>query len=85
MTDEENVEKLDKQTEKLVGTTKTVAGGFELREEYYIHGIVMILLPLSIFLFLFLIVIKLVCFLLADNNGVLRGDLGGRGSSKRYG
>ena len=50
---------------------------------YYIHGIIMILLPLSIFLFLLIIVIKLVCFLLADNNGVLRGDL--RRGSKRYG
>ena len=40
--------------------------GFELKQEYHIAGLVLIVVPTSIIIFLFIVLIKILCFYLAD-------------------
>ena len=54
---------------ELTRDKKEVAQGekpFDLKDEYLAHGIILILIPWSIFLFIFIIIMKLVCFFLAE-------------------
>ena len=39
---------------------------FVLKEEYVVHGILLILVPTSVFIFLLIVLIKLLCFILVD-------------------
>lgn len=37
-----------------------------MKDEYVAHGVVLILVPLSVFLFLIIVLVKVLCFFLAD-------------------
>lgn len=39
---------------------------FVLQDEYVVHGILLILVPASVFVFLLIVIVKLICFILAD-------------------
>ena len=39
---------------------------FVLQDEYIVHGILLILVPASVFVFLLIVLVKLICFILAD-------------------
>ena len=53
---------------------------FNLKDKYIAHGVVLILVPLSVFLFLFIVLIKVLCFFIADPK-----HRRGRGESRSYG
>ena len=40
-------------------------GAFDLKDEYIAHGVVLILVPLSVFIFLLIVLVKFLCFFLA--------------------
>lgn len=39
---------------------------FVLKDDYVVHGILLILVPTSVFIFLLIVLIKLLCFILVD-------------------
>ena len=53
---------------------------FNLKDKYIAHGVVLILVPLSVFLFLFIVLVKVLCFFIADPK-----HRRGRGESRSYG
>ena len=46
---------------------------FVLKDEYVVHGIVLILVPASVFIFLLIVLIKLLCFILVDRKKARQG------------
>jgi hypothetical protein len=53
-----------------------------------VHGIVLILVPASVFIFLLIVLIKLLCFILVDRKKARQQGVGGAvfgGADKAYG
>ena len=45
----------------------SVSEDFDLKDEYLAHGIILILLPWSIFMFLGILLVKMLCFFFVEN------------------
>ena len=61
------------------GSTST-KDQFNLKDKYIAHGVVLILVPISVFMFLFIVLIKVLCFFIVDPK-----HRRGRGESRNYG
>jgi len=75
---------------QLIDTDKNAVGEngkkFELNDDYLAHGVIMILIPWSIFLFLIILLVKIICFFFAErkqrgapNFGRRQGRMGSYG------
>ena len=52
----------------------SVDDNFDLKDEYLAHGIILILLPWSIFLFLGILLVKVLCFFFVENQRGVEGS-----------
>lgn len=70
------------------GLTHDATKRFVLKDEYVVHGIVLILVPASVFIFLLIVLIKLLCFILVDRKKARQQGVGGAvfgSTDKAYG
>jgi len=58
---------------------------FVLKDVYVVHGILLILVPTSVFIFLLIVLIKLICFILVDRKKSRSNSERGFNNEKAYG